>query len=46
MLGLLRSQNVAEMAGVEDIAPRDATTDKLRKQIQETIERTGQKTPG
>jgi hypothetical protein len=28
------------MAGVEGTAPRDATAEKLRKQIQETIERT------
>ncbi|MGO9289178.1 MAG: SPFH domain-containing protein, partial [Polyangia bacterium] len=41
LLGLLLSQKVAEMAGVEGTAPRDATAEKLRKQIQETIERTG-----
>jgi uncharacterized membrane protein YqiK len=41
LLGLLLSQKVAEMAGVEGATPRDPAAEKLRKQMQETIERAG-----
>jgi hypothetical protein len=41
LLGLLLSQKVAEMAGVEGATPRDAAAEKLRKQMQDTIEQTG-----
>ena len=41
LLGLLLSQKVAEMGGVESATPRDPAAEKLRKEIQDTIARTG-----
>jgi uncharacterized membrane protein YqiK len=41
LLGLLLSQKVAEMAGVEGTTPRDPAAEKLRQEIQDTIARTG-----